>query len=165
MSSDSLPQDEVIGKHTGSTNDQSGQLNKQDLDATQEKATDTFDSNATIYAMLIFTLASVAGAYNMGFDSMTRDLDCSQFQATLGLSVYALGFGIVPLVTASFSEEFGRQPLYIGSSIGFLLMFMMVALSQNIQTVIIARFLQGAFGSTGSTMVGGTIADIWSARE
>jgi len=39
------------------------------------------------------------------------------------------------------------------------------ARSKNIQTVIVARFLQGAFGSTGSTMVGGTISDIWSSKE
>lgn len=72
--------------------------------------------------------ASAASAYNMGFSSMTRDLGCTRFQATIGLSVYALGFGVVPLVTASFSEEFGRQPLYVGSCLGFLLMYMMVAL-------------------------------------
>ncbi|EDR05708.1 MFS polyamine transporter [Laccaria bicolor S238N-H82] len=109
--------------------------------------------------------AGTAGAYNLGFASMTRDLNCTDFQATIGLSVYALGFGVTPLVTASFSEELGRLPLYYGSGIGFLLMYMMIALSKNIQTVIIARFLQGAFGSTGSTMVGGTVADIWSSKE
>ena len=37
--------------------------------------------------------------------------------------------------------------------------------AHNIQTVIVARFLQGAFGSTAATMVGGTIADIWSTKE
>jgi MFS family permease len=64
----------------------------------------------------------------MSFDSMKRDLNCTEHEATLGLSVYALGFGVVPLVTASFSEEFGRQPLYIASGIGFLFMYLMVAL-------------------------------------
>lgn len=64
----------------------------------------------------------------MGFASMRQDLNCTNFQATIGLSVYGLGFGVVPLVTASLSEEFGRQPLYIGSAIGFLLMYLMVAL-------------------------------------
>lgn len=42
--------------------------------------------------------------------------------------MYALGFGIVPLVTASFSEEFGRQALYFWSGVGFLLMYIMIAL-------------------------------------
>ncbi|KAF9482569.1 MFS polyamine transporter [Pholiota conissans] len=109
--------------------------------------------------------SSTASSYNSGFSSMIRDLDCTNFQATIGLSVYALGFGIVPLITASFSEEFGRLPLYIGSGVGFLLMFMMIALAPNIQTVIIARLIQGACGSTGATMVGGTIADIWAPKE
>ncbi|EPQ56672.1 MFS polyamine transporter [Gloeophyllum trabeum ATCC 11539] len=109
--------------------------------------------------------AAAASTYNTGFPSMMRDLNCTTFQASIGLSVYALGFGIIPLVTASFSEEFGRQPLYIGSAIGFALMHLMVALSKNIQTVIVARLLAGAFGSTGATMVGGTIADIWLPYE
>ena len=72
--------------------------------------------------------ASAAATYNMGFASMIRDLDCTELQATIGLSVYPLGFGLVPLVTASFSEEFGRLPLYIGSGLGFLLMCLMIAL-------------------------------------
>ena len=37
--------------------------------------------------------------------------------------------------------------------------------ANNIQTVIVARFFQGAFGSTAATMVGGTIADIWVTKE
>ena len=68
----------------------------------------------------------------MGFSTMTRDLNATNFQASIGLSVYALGFGVVPLVTASFSEEFGRLPLYIGSGVGFLLMYMMVALCVSV---------------------------------
>lgn len=31
--------------------------------------------------------------------------------------------------------------------------------------VFAGRLLQGAFGSTWSTMVGGTIADIWAPHE
>ena len=59
---------------------------------------------------------------------MIRDLHCTQLQATIGMSVFTLGFGVVPLVTSSFSEEFGRLPLYIVSGIGFFLMFPMIAL-------------------------------------
>lgn len=59
---------------------------------------------------------------------MIHDLHCTHLQATLGLSVYALGFAVVPLVTSSFGEEFGRLPLYIVSGLGFFLMFPMIAL-------------------------------------
>ncbi|KAJ6458107.1 MFS polyamine transporter [Mycena vitilis] len=115
------------------------------------------------YSTLI--AASTSSAYNMGFNSMTRDLNCTEFQATVGFVVFTLGFGLVPLVSSSFSEEFGRQPLYIGSAIGFTSMYLLIALAKNLPTVIIARFLQGAFGSTWATMVGGTIADLWTPRE
>ena len=66
---------------------------------------------------------------------MIRDLHCTEFQATIGLSVFTLGFGVVPLVTSSFSEEFGRLPLYIVSGIGFFLMFPMIAL--YVQTTLL----------------------------
>ncbi|KAJ7308538.1 MFS polyamine transporter [Mycena albidolilacea] len=109
--------------------------------------------------------SSAASAYNLGFASMTKDLNCTAFQATVGFSVFTLGFGLVPLISSSFSEEFGRQPLYVGSAVGFTFMFLVIALAQNIQSVIIGRFLQGAFGSSFATMVGGTIADLWMPRE
>ncbi|KAK7687738.1 hypothetical protein QCA50_008956 [Cerrena zonata] len=49
----------------------------------------------------IFTALSAATAstYNLGWPSMIRDLNCTQFQATLGLGLYCLGFAVVPLVT------------------------------------------------------------------
>lgn len=59
---------------------------------------------------------------------MTADLNCTTFQATIGVAMYCLGFGIVPLFSASFSEEFGRRPLYVVSSVGFMLMHIMAAL-------------------------------------
>ncbi|KAI9062694.1 MFS general substrate transporter [Trametes sanguinea] len=117
---------------------------------------------ASFFSIIV---ASSSSAYALGDDSMIRDLSATKFQATVGLSMYTLGFALVPLVSASFSEEFGRQPLYLFSGIGCLLMHLMMALAPNIQTVIVGRFLAGAFGSTGSTMVGGTVADIWAPHE
>lgn len=76
----------------------------------------------------VVATAANAASYNMGFSDMTRDLNCTQFRATIGLSLYTLGFALTPLVTASFSEEFGRQPLYIVSCFGFALMQLMTAL-------------------------------------
>jgi multidrug resistance protein len=108
---------------------------------------------------------STVSSYNMGFTSMMRDINCTTFQATIGLAVYALGIGVVPLFSTSFSEEVGRRPLYIASLIGNILTHLMIALSKNIQTVIIARFLGGGFASTGAIMVAGTIADIWRPHE
>ncbi|KAF8713056.1 hypothetical protein AX14_013005 [Amanita brunnescens Koide BX004] len=112
-----------------------------------------------------FLASSVSSTYPMGFPSMIPDLNCNYLQAVAGLSVFTLALGVVPLVTASLSEEFGRKPLFVTSSFVFLIMFIMIALAQNIQTVIVGRFLQGAAGSTSSAMVAGTLTDIWSPRD
>ncbi|KAG0698233.1 MFS general substrate transporter [Suillus ampliporus] len=110
-------------------------------------------------------VAAASATFSMGYQSMMQDLNCTQFQATVGLSMWSIGFGTVPLITSSFTEEFGRLNIYIVSSFGFMLTEMMIALSPNIQTVIIGRLLGGAFGSTGATLVGGSIADIWKPHE
>ncbi|EJD07445.1 MFS general substrate transporter [Fomitiporia mediterranea MF3/22] len=110
-------------------------------------------------------VAAAASTYSIGSASMIRDLNCTQLQASVGLSVYALGFAVVPLVLAPLSEELGRQPLYVVTTFILLLSHIGVALAKNIQTVIVLRFIAGAAGSTGSTMVGGTVADIWAPHE
>lgn len=104
---------------------------------------------------------ATASAYSMGFPSMMRELNCSHEQAALGISMFCLGFALIPLFTSAFSEEFGRRPLYVVCTIVFTAMYIVEATAKNIQTVIAARFICGAFGSTGATMVGGTVADIW----
>lgn len=73
-------------------------------------------------------LAAAASSYAMGYSTMIRDLDCTLLQAITGLSVYAFGIGVTPLVTSSFSEEFGRTPFYIVSSLVFMLTEVMIAL-------------------------------------
>lgn len=59
---------------------------------------------------------------------MIKDLNCSSSEAVLGLTTYVVAFGLAPLFTSAFSEEFGRQPMYWGSVIVFLAMHPMIAL-------------------------------------
>lgn len=90
-------------------------------------------------------LAAAGSSVAMGFPSMMKDLNCNAEQTAAVLSyvhatplfitkpivphsMYCLGFGVVPLFTAAFSEEFGRRPLFIVSSVIFALMHLMIAL-------------------------------------
>ncbi|KAG6374760.1 hypothetical protein JVT61DRAFT_4136 [Boletus reticuloceps] len=75
-------------------------------------------------------------SYNLGVPTMVEDLHCSYFAATVGLSLYPLGFGIVPLFTSSLSEEFGRFPIYIVSTFSFMLMHVMTALQVPPHTIV-----------------------------
>lgn len=59
---------------------------------------------------------------------MERDLNCTSFQAAIGLGVYCLGFSVIPLVSAPISEELGRRPLYVVTVVCFALMNLACAL-------------------------------------
>ena len=117
---------------------------------------------------VLFTaeVAATASAYVPGIPSMERDLNITNHELSmLGIAVYPLGFALPPLVLAPLSEVFGRNPMYLVCHLCYTVLFIGLGFANNTATVIILRFLQGAFGSTGSTMVGGTIADIWTSEE
>lgn len=73
-------------------------------------------------------LAASAPTYAMGYTSMMRDLNASWIDVTWGLSLYSLGFALLPLFLSPLSEDFGRQPLYVCSMVLFALMQLAVAL-------------------------------------
>jgi MFS family permease len=77
---------------------------------------------------------------------------------------FPLGFGLGPLFTAPLSEAYGRYPLYLVSALFYLIFFIPIAVAQNIETVIICRFIQGIAASTGSTLVGGTVSDLFDSQ-
>ncbi|RXW24504.1 hypothetical protein EST38_g1364 [Candolleomyces aberdarensis] len=120
----------------------------------------------TVVACSFTLLVSAATtSFTSGYLSMMRDLSLTYTQAIVGLSTYLLAFAVTPLFTSAFSEEFGRQPLYIVSVALFSLMHVMIALAPNIAVIAVARIIQGAAGSAGVTMVAGTIADIWEPKQ
>ncbi|GAC97838.1 multidrug transporter [Pseudozyma hubeiensis SY62] len=117
---------------------------------------------------VLFTaeVAATASAYVPGIPSMERDLGITNHELSLlGIAIYPLGFALPPLVLAPLSEVFGRNPMYLVCHLCYTVLFIGLGFANNTATVIILRFLQGAFGSTGSTMVGGTISDIWNSKE
>ncbi|KIM52403.1 hypothetical protein SCLCIDRAFT_18159 [Scleroderma citrinum Foug A] len=111
------------------------------------------------------TTSASASSYAISLSSMTKELKCSDIDLALGLGLYPAGFGVAPLFTSPFSEEVGRRPVYIFSSITYTLTGVMVALAPNIQTVMVGRALGGIFGSIGASLAGGSIADIWLPHE
>lgn len=70
-----------------------------------------------------------------------------------------------PLIIAPCSEVWGRSTIYLVSAIIFTLFFIPQALATNIATVLVTRFISGIAGSTAVSLVGGTLADVWSAND
>ncbi|KAJ3571125.1 hypothetical protein NP233_g3962 [Leucocoprinus birnbaumii] len=104
-------------------------------------------------------------SYLLILSSISHSFSNSSIQTDLGSTTFAIGYGITPLFTVPLSDHLGYLPVYIGSGVGFSLMFIMIALAQNIQTILVGRFLQGIFASTGIVLVAGTIIDTWEPKE
>ena len=85
--------------------------------------------------------------------------------ATLGLSLFVLGFAVGPLLWAPMSELYGRQILFFGTYAAVTAFNAGAAGSKNIQTLLVLRFFAGAFGSSPLTNAGGVIADMFAAKE
>ncbi|AFR97650.2 drug transporter [Cryptococcus neoformans C23] len=116
----------------------------------------------TAVATCFTLLTSVnVSAYSIGETSMCRDLGISAETAAVGLGIYCFGFAITPMILAPLSEEFGRRWTYVAAVFIFFVFHIMMAAAKNLATMLIARIIQGCAGSVGSTLVGGTIADIY----
>ncbi|PWN31564.1 MFS general substrate transporter [Meira miltonrushii] len=122
--------------------------------------------SATIASCYMSSLISVAAsAYSQAVDGIQQDLHSSYLLTVSGISFFTFTVAIFPIILAPLGERFGRQPVYLITFALFFLFFLPNALAQNIQTVLISRFISGAVGSAGSTMVGGTLSDIWAPEQ
>ncbi|KAI9702586.1 MAG: Citrinin biosynthesis cluster MFS transporter mrr1 [Candelina mexicana] len=104
------------------------------------------------FASSVFSTATVATAEKFGVSNEVM---------ILGTSIFVLGFAVGPLAWGPLSELYGRTlPLYLGFVV-FIIMQVPVAVAQNIETIMLCRFLGGAFGSAPLAVVGGALADFW----
>jgi len=104
-------------------------------------------------------------AYSSGVEDMCRELGVSRELGQVGMFVFNASFAIVPMFLGPLSEFVGRNPIYLGCYTLFTIFFIPLALAKNIGTVIAARLLSGCFGAAGTTIIPGTLADIWSTEE
>lgn len=110
-------------------------------------------------------VALLSSAYTGGIREIIQEFKISQIVATLGVSLFVLGFAIGPLLWAPLSELFGRQYLFISTYAVLTAFNAGCAGAKNAETLIVLRFFAGAFGSSPLANSGGVIADMFPAAE
>lgn len=94
-----------------------------------------------------------------------KEFNVSTEVMVLGTSLCVFGFALGPLCWAPLSELYGRRiPLFSGYAI-FAIFQIPVAVAQNLETVLVCRFLMGVFGCSPLAVVGGAMADIWNPTD
>jgi MFS family permease len=116
-------------------------------------------------AIATLAVAFVSTAYTGSITQVIEEFGCSQEVATLGVSLFVLGFAVGPLLWAPLSELYGRQILFIGTYIVLTAMNAGAAAANSIATLIILRFLAGTFGASPLTNAGGVVADLFPASQ
>ncbi|KAF2438008.1 MFS general substrate transporter [Karstenula rhodostoma CBS 690.94] len=103
--------------------------------------------------------------YTSTYGQLMPEFGTSRLVCTLGLSLFVAGLGTGPMVLSPLSEFYGRRPIYICSFTFFLIFTVPCAFAQNIQTMLVARFLDGLAGSAFLSVAGGTVGDMFAKHE
>jgi MFS family permease len=99
--------------------------------------------------------------YTSGVDGIRKEFNISsKIIVLLGLTTNLFGLAMGSVVLSSLSEIYGRRPIYLISVLLFALFILPVALANNIETILISRFLGGFFGGTMIASAPGSVTDV-----
>ncbi|KND91016.1 putative transporter [Tolypocladium ophioglossoides CBS 100239] len=116
-----------------------------------------------LQSLSTFAVTFASSVYVSGIEGIKQRFDVSEDVATLGLSLFVLGFALGPLIWAPLSEMYGRKSIYVISFTAYTAFSVAAACAPNITALLILRFLASAFGSSSMTNTG--IADMFSKAE
>ncbi|EEU36300.1 uncharacterized protein NECHADRAFT_52652 [Fusarium vanettenii 77-13-4] len=118
-----------------------------------------------LQAIATLAVTFVSSAYTGGIREIIRAFDVSQVVATLGVSLFVLGFAVGPLLWAPLSELYGRQKVFIVTYFALTAFNIGAACAPTMPALLVLRFFAGAFGSSPLTNAGGVIADMFNHTE
>ena len=98
---------------------------------------------------------------NAGVPEVARHFGVGQTAALVPLTVYVLGLGLGPIVSAPISETYGRRAVYLLFFPPSLLMTLGAGLSQSYASFVICRLLAGVLGSGCLAVGAGTNGDLF----
>ncbi|KAK7225106.1 hypothetical protein V2G26_013109 [Clonostachys chloroleuca] len=115
-----------------------------------------------LYGMITMSATWASSSYSVGTELIAKEFHVSTQVATLGTTLYLLGFGLGPLLWAPLSEVFGRRlpvltPMFIAICFSFA-----TATAKDLQTIILTRFWGAFFASAPMTNTGGVLGDLFS---
>lgn len=111
--------------------------------------------------LLTFAVTFSSSIFSNAIKPVAEEFHVSSLVATLGVSLFLLGFVFGPVIFGPASEAFGRWwPLMSGIWV-FGIFQIPVAVATNIETIMVCRFISGFFASSPLAIVGGLLSDLW----
>lgn len=106
-----------------------------------------------------FNSTTTSSIYFVG--EMQKNFNIGREVSVLTISLYIMGIAFGPMIFAPLSEVFGRK---YGVLLPFLiscLFTFITAISYNVPSMMICRFLAGFFAGAPIVSAGGVLADLW----
>lgn len=97
--------------------------------------------------------------------ALTIELESATPTAQLTVTACLLGLAIGQLIAGPLSDRFGRRHPLLASVVAYILTSMLCALSPAIDTLIIARFVQGLDGAVGIVIAQAAGRDLYSGSS
>lgn len=114
---------------------------------------------ASILGAMTFAATFSSSAFSSAANVTAQEFGVAPATMALATSLYVFGFATGPILMGPASELHGRKtPFFVGYS-AFILSQIPVALAQNVETILIFRFLGGVASSGSPAIVGGYLAD------
>lgn len=116
---------------------------------------------------LTFSVYIGSAIYSAGIESVMVTFGVSQVASTLGLTLFVIGYALGPMIWAPMSEipQIGRNPVYIGTLILFVVLQVPTALAVNFGMLMAFRFLTGFIGSPSLATGGASIGDMYTPAK
>lgn len=115
--------------------------------------------------LMTFVVTFASSIFSVAIEQVAEEYHIGTVTSTLGVSLFLLGFVFGPVFFGPASEAYGRRvPLFAGYAL-FAIFQIPVAVAQNIETIMLGRFLGGFFASAPLAVVGGALADMWDPVE
>ncbi|CAG8893772.1 unnamed protein product [Penicillium egyptiacum] len=119
-----------------------------------------------IVASMISFLSPVSGnIYYPAIDALSRDLHASRNTIYLTITVYMIVQAFVPLLTASFSDQNGRRPIFITCLAVYICVNIGLCLQNSVPALFALRCLQSVGSSGVSIVATATITDLITRAE
>ena len=117
--------------------------------------------------LLTFSVYIGSAIYSAGIIDVVQVFGVSQVAATLGLTLFVLGYALGPVLWAPMSEipQIGRNPVYIITLAVFVVLQIPTALAVNFGMFLAFRFITGFVGSPSLATGGASIGDMYAPNK
>ncbi|KAI1470869.1 polyamine transporter 1 [Daldinia caldariorum] len=115
-----------------------------------------------LYALVTMSATWASASYSPGTRQVAEQFGVGRQTATLGTTLFLLGFGIGPLLWAPLSEVYGRRPAVLTPMFVSICFVFGSATAKDFHTLILTRFWAAIFASAPVANTGGVLGDLYT---